>query len=231
MTAVAAINGSLVVSPRRLSELEVSKEISRITCSGHDVTSAIENSCRLALRVNGVKRLQIKYAEPIAEGGSEPIVWGASCEEAVASAVAIISAGKQIWGELRLYFDPHSSALESPLRFAKFLAQQIGLQLSRWSLNVEADELRDQIERLRKLVEKRKAIQRARAIIANTRQINDTEALLLMRKYSRESGRSLHEVSEALIFGDAQRWTGSRYAERKRPQRVFAQEVATGSSY
>ena len=220
MSAVAAVSALNSPLSRRFTELEASKEMSRVASSGNDVTTVIESVVRIALRVNGIKRIQIDYSESVSGTAQEPFVWGSMCEEgAVASAVATIGAGQQRWGELRLYFELQPSTLESPLRFAKFLAQQIGLQLSRWSLNLRSDELKEQIEQLRKIVEKRKAIQRARAIPANTRQISDAEALQVMRQYSRESGRTLHQVADAFIFGDAQKWTVGRYVQRRRSLR------------
>lgn len=226
MSAVAVTKGLIAVSSRQLSELEALREISRVASGGYDVGAVIESIARLALSVNGVKRLRIDYSEAIGDASAEPFVWGpASNEGAVVCAVASISAGGQTWGELRLYFGLQATALESPLRFAKFLGQQIGLQLNRWALNVRVDESKARIDRLRKIVEKRKALQRARAILANTRQISDAEALLAMRRHSEDSGRSLHQVAEAIIFGDAHKWTsGTRYAERKRPVRLFAAE-------
>jgi Xaa-Pro aminopeptidase len=151
-------------------------------------------------------------------------VWGSQSDDGpIGSAVAEISAGGLTWGELRLHFHLHTSALESPLRFAKFLGQQIGLQLDRWSLQLRAGELKAQIERLQNIVDKRKALHRAKAIVANTRQISDAEALQFMRQLSETSGRGLHDVAEALIFGDAHKWTrDTRYAARKRGKRELA---------
>jgi hypothetical protein len=223
MSAIAAINRQHAVPSRRLSELEVIRDISRIASSKNDITSVIESIARFALAVNGVVRVHIEYGNAL---GASPgsFVWGSRSDDGpIGSAVAELSAGGLIWGELRLHFHSHTSALESPLRFAKFLGQQIGLQLDRWSLQSRAGELKAQIERLQKIVDKRKALHRARAILANTRQISEPEALQFMRQLSESSGRSLHDVAEALIFGDAQKWTqDTRYAARKRGKREFA---------
>lgn len=231
MSAVAVLDRSILVSSRRLSEVDATTAISRAASSGTGVAAVIESIASLALKVNGIKRFQIEYGESIRGASKEILVWGSENDDgSVASAVAGISAGDRNWGELRLYFELQPSALESPLRFARFLAQQIAQQLGSWSLKLRGGELRGQIEQLRIIVEKRKAIQRARAITANTRQISDAEALQLMRQYSRESGRTLHQVAEALIFGDAQKWTSrQRYAERKRSARVLGGQ-ATGYS-
>ncbi len=220
---------SLALSTRRLSEFEASKEISRVGASRQDVSSTVESVAKLALKVPGVRRVQITYLDVPGRTTPEPQVWGYTGDAAsVAWAVAAITAGGQSWGELRLYFDLQPSAIESPLRFGRFLAQQIGLQLNRKMLDEKADSLKEQVERLRKIVEKRKAIQRARAIIANSESVNDAEALLLMRRYSRESRRTLHQVAEALIFGDAAKWTRPRYIPRKPSFRVLAGRL-TGS--
>jgi ANTAR domain len=208
-------------------------EISRLTSSERDVTAAIESVAAIALRVSGVKGMQIQYIDPADGTSAEPFVWGALPKDAVVgSAVADICAGGQSWGELRLYFELLPSTLESPLRFAKFLAQQIGLQLSRWSLTVRADALKEQIEQIRKIIERRKAIQRARALVANAKRIDDSEALRLMRQYSRESGRSLHQIAEALIFGEPGKWTGgTRAVDPRRSLRLLARKPADGSAY
>ena len=228
MSAVASVRNPAAVSLRRLCELEASREISRIGSSALDVTTVIQSIGYIALRVNGVKRIQMAYAESCGNVPAEALTWSAttwntaSDDSPVASAVASVAAGGQVWGELRLYFDLQPSALESPLRFAKFVGEQIAVQLDRWSLMTQADNLKIQTERLRKIIEKRKTLQRARAIIANSKQINDTDALKLMRRYAGETGRSLHQVAEALIFGDAQKWLqNSRYVNRKRSFNMF----------
>jgi hypothetical protein len=233
MSAVAPLTSSILVSSRRISELDATREISQIISSGRDVPSSIEAIVAVALKVSGVKRLQIQYADPADNGPAEPLVWGSPSREGVwGSAVADIGAHGQSWGELRLYFELQPSTLESPLRFAKFVAQQVALQLSRWSLTRRADTLKAGIEQLRKIIEKRKAIQRARAIIGNAQGINDSEALRVMREHSRESGRTLHEVAEAFIFGDPEKWSGgSRYSQPRRPLRLLARKQAARSTY
>lgn len=223
MSAVATSN-QLAVSPaRRLSELQASREISRVAASGLDVSSAIDAIAHLALRVNGIRKIQITYADSVDGAPSKPIVWGGACEDGLGSAVANITSSGHTWGELRLYFDLQPSALESPLRFARYVAQQIGTQLTHWHLATRADEWKAQISRLQKIVDKRKTVQRARAILANEKQIGDGEALRVMREYCETSGRSLHDVAEAIIFSDAQKWTtGSRYLPRRRQERPSA---------
>jgi hypothetical protein len=233
MSAVALLSSSIPVSSRRISELDAIREISRISSSGHDVSIAIESIAAVALKVSGVKQVQIQYSDSADGTSAEPFLWGSSAGGGVVgSAVAEICAAGQSWGELRLYFELQPSTLESPLRLAKFLAQQVGLQLSRWSLKVRAGALKQEIEQLRKIIEKRKAIQRARAIIANAKGIDDGEALRVMREYSRESGRTLHQVAEAFIFGHPRKWSGrTGSVEPKRSLRLLARKPAARGVY
>jgi ANTAR domain len=233
MSAVAPLSSSISLSSRRVAELEATMKISRITSSERDVTAAIESVAAIALRVNGVKGMQIQYTDPADGTSAEPFVWGTFPADAVVgSAVADICGGGQSWGELRLYFELQPSALENPLRFAKFLAQQVGLQLSQWSLAIRANALKAEIEQIRTIIERRKAIQRARALIANAKRIDDTEALRLMRQYSRESGRTLHQIAEAFIFGDPGEWAdGDRSVDPRRSLRLLARKPVDGSAY
>jgi ANTAR domain len=203
---MSALAQPVFIPARHLTELEATRQIGREASAAND-RRALAGIVATALTIRGVQAVRIEIKR-------EALAWGANLDgRPHGSAVAEIAASGQSWGDLRLSFELHDSSLDSPLRFAKFLAQQIAGILSRETLLHQRELLRVQIARLRDIVAKRKAIQRARAIVANSRKVTERDALILMCKLSRESKRTLHEVAEAFIFGEAKKWA-SRSAFR-----------------
>ena len=218
----------IFISARRLNELEATREISRVASSSREEEVILEAIGSLALKVSGVIGIHVVKIVETNSYFSNPALWNTPVGKFVGSTVADLTSDGQKWGELRLYFDLKSDSLESPLRFVRFLAQQIEGVLDKSRLEIQGEQFRKQIQILRSIVARRKAIHRAKALIANTRNISDQEALRTMCSLSRESGRTLHQIAEAFIFSDELKWQGG---QRYRPRQVRPIRFASSKNY
>ena len=203
MSALAHKREQFVTALGRLTETEATREISRIATGQRVSLETAESIVTVALRVSGTRALHLQRTET----AGLPVTWGVAPAPGVhGAAVAEVSARGRKWGELRLFFDLKSTEMESPLRFARFLGQQIARVLEELALMAERERLRRKVEQLKTAIARRKAIHRAKAIVASSHGIPEIEALKLMCGYSRESGRTLYQVAEAFIFGERSKW-------------------------
>jgi ANTAR domain-containing protein len=185
---------------RHLSEPEAIRTVGRLAVTAVDAYSGLEAIAEAVLRVKGMRKLHITPELPLS--AEESFEWSAS--EGLApcgSAMASLTANGQTWGRLRIFFEPRVHSVESPLRFARLLAQQSALMLNRLDLlRLRATYLAS-IERVQERVEMRKTVHRAKGILARSRAISEEEALLSLFRYARETRRPLSQVAEAVILG------------------------------
>jgi hypothetical protein len=107
-----------------------------------------------------------------------------------------------IWGELRVFFDPNFALpVESPVRLARFMGQQIALLLHRIALNWEREILLSKVERTNQMIRRRKLIYGAVKVLARQRSITERHALSEIVRYARRNRRSLLKIAESLILG------------------------------
>jgi hypothetical protein len=119
-----------------------------------------------------------------------------------ASARSPVSANGYFWGEIRIFFDPKTALpVESPVRLARFMGQQIAILLHRIALHGERKILLARVEQTRQVIRRRKLIYGASKILAQQRNISERDAISEIVRYARRNRRTLLDVSEALIFG------------------------------
>jgi hypothetical protein len=208
MSAQAATKNNLFVrAQRRMTELDATRQISRAAASATKFADGIDAFASIALLVKGIQRIELVPAEPLRRQIPKPLAFGPHVSGAApALAIADITAEGKKWGELRVFVELHPSSIENPLRFAKYVGQQIAILLGRLELVLQRESLKKKALLFKTLVAKRKAIHRARALLVHTHHISEDDALLLLRRYTRESGRTMHAVAEAIIFSDQQKW-------------------------
>jgi hypothetical protein len=164
-------------------ELEVLREIGQIAWSAQNADIALNEIEAAVLRLGGVLRFEWKLnAMP-----------GLMMEPVRANGVT--------WGGLRIHFDPALTALKISSGFTRFVAQQAALLLHRLSLLDEMQAHHRRLAVLRRRLETRKAVHRARGIVAKARGISESEALRVMKRQARVSRRSLLQLAQALIGG------------------------------
>jgi hypothetical protein len=185
---------------RSLSEREAICLAGPLISAAIDVPSGLESLAAVALRVPGLHRLQFTLLPPKRKG--QILEW--SLPETPApcgSAMAALAANGYTHGRLRIFFEPRIHSLESPLRFARFLAQQAALMLNRLELAALRESRLRRLARLRQRLETRKIVHRARGILAEVRGIPEAEALALLFRCAHRSRRPLHRLAEAIILG------------------------------
>jgi len=110
------------------SELELTRSISHLTAAKSEtVTQFLEELASKVLKLPGVKAFEIKPTTALSALADGPFLWtlGPSRIKPAGTVSAPIEEGN--WGELQIRFDLAHFAVESPVRFARFAAQQIAL--------------------------------------------------------------------------------------------------------
>jgi hypothetical protein len=191
----------LIRSQRPLSEVELLRSVSSQTWNATDEEDAFVAIATAILRAPGISGFRFEPSPhlphlPIHEtskpGGQKSWAW----------AVSPANANGQSWGHVRIFFDPNlAQKLESPVRLAKFVGQQIGILLHRLSLQREIVRQTAHLEALNRITRRRKIISRAAAVLAGEREVSEREAISLMVSYARENRQNLLTIAESLIFG------------------------------
>jgi hypothetical protein len=191
------------ISPvRPFSELEATREISRWASNAVRIDIGLDALAAAVLRVPGIHRIRIEQAPELT--GLTQLDWRLhGIADPLGRAVTDISIAGRTWGQVRLFFELHNHRVESPLRFARFIAQQIAFMLERLALAHQRDLLAAQLESLRRRLKTRKAVHRATGILTRTRGISELEAMALLRTHARQSRRSLGFIAEGVIINHA----------------------------
>jgi len=202
LSALATSDFPLASSPAT-SELAATQEISRRAAGAQGYEEAIDAIFSLALAIPGVWRLSIEAAPGLVESltfdrtaKSPPAHW--------VSVVAPVEAGLHCWGQLRIYFELSSEISGSPLRFARYAAQQIAALLDRAALVYQRDILRLQVSALTRRLETRKAVARAVGLIARRDGVSLKAALAQISSGARRQRRSLLFTAQSVIFMEAE---------------------------
>ncbi len=206
---------------RRLNELEVSREVSRVASRATLVDEALPTFSSLVLRLKGLRAIGIEDAPAIEALTTRPLAWRDGARSTPRGAVvADIAAAGRRWGTLRLQFDLEQIKIEDPLGLVRFLGQQLGILLNRFELEREHDRLLEKVTRFRIRLATRKAFERAKGVLAHKRGITQLEAARLLVKYRRSSGRPMRIVAEAVIFDAAETKRFASRPERNRYARA-----------
>jgi hypothetical protein len=188
-------------SPRHISEIELLRSISRVTWTAVQEESALAAVAAATLQVPGLTGFRF---EPLENLLHLPIYETSKPRLAVpsVSAVATVKANGQTYGKVRIFFDPQwHQALESPVRLAKFIGQQIGIFLHRLDLNREHEKHLSRLEAVERIIRRRKITHRAATVLSEQRNVSETEAIALMVQYARRNQKNLLQIAESLIFG------------------------------
>jgi hypothetical protein len=178
------------------SEAEALRAIGRSACSAENLECGFEAISAAVLHIDGMRGVHLELSGTQAmEKGAFPV------SGSTAYAVETVRANGLTWGTLRIHFDPTRTKVQTPLRFTRFVGQQIALLLDRLSLLNEIETHRRRLARLERSLATRKAVHRARGQLAQARGVSDLEALLIMKRHARRSGRTLLQLAETLILG------------------------------
>jgi hypothetical protein len=196
---------------QQISELDATRQISRTAAVAPELVDGIESVIKVALQIPGINRVELSPGKPLLPQIPELLAFGPTDRSSTSGvAFAEVKADGKLWGELRVFFELRPLTLENPLRFARYVGQQLGVMLVRAELLVQQDVLRQKADRYKTVVARRKAIHRARALLRHAHNISDDEAFLLMRRYVEQTGRTMHQIAEAIVLSDQQKWSQPR---------------------
>ena len=178
------------------SESEALLAIRRSACSEQNLESAFEAIAAAILQMDGMHGIHLHM------NGVPPLHKGTfSVSGTIASALEPVRANGKTWGSIRIHFDSAQTQVQAPVRFARFVGQQIASLLDRLSITNEVATRRRRLTHLERRLATRKAVHRARGQLAQARGVSDLEALQLLKRHARRSGRTLLEVAEAFTIG------------------------------
>jgi hypothetical protein len=184
------------------AEFTSSQAISRLVASGSQTLAHLfEELSALILALPGVQAFEIDPREPLRRLAEGPFLWsvGPARKKAAGSVSAPIASADAKWGELRIRFDLTKFEVESPVRFARFVAQQLSLVLARADAERRNHALRKQIDSLAADLDTRKFVQRAAGILGRQRGLPEARATAMLHHHAIQTGRDLRQVAEAVI--------------------------------
>jgi GAF domain-containing protein len=189
-------------SRQPLDEASALQAISCVASAARNLESGLKDLAESALRIPGLHKIQLKPS--VAFPPLEALEWYAIRKPVLCgSATACIEAGGRSWGVLCVHFEPRIETVESPLRFARFLGQQVASLLNRFALKGQRDAQLATIERLKRRLNTRIQVNRATHIVAKLRGTNEKEALIWLIQCARLSRCGLVSVADVIIYNKA----------------------------
>jgi hypothetical protein len=201
MSASPQLKVPFVYSARPLRELELMRLIGNTAWNSTSESQAFHSIALGIVRLTGF--IGFRFEPLAAVPHLPPYETVRSRRNATDSfARAEVTANGRAWGEIRLFLDSNAPlAVESPLRLARFIAQQVGLMLNRLAIQRDWAELATRLEQIRNIINRRKLIHNAAGVLAKRRDISGAEAISFMASYAKRTGRSLLDISQSLILG------------------------------
>ena len=115
--------------------------------------------------------------------------------------VPLVSSGDVI-GVVNVHHrEPHEHSPEE-IGMAVFIGEQLGVAISKASLQEENARLLEQTLEMRRELETRKLVERAKGILQQRHGLTEEEAYLKLRDQSRRLRRPMKELAEAIILSE-----------------------------
>jgi uroporphyrinogen-III synthase len=120
--------------------------------------------------------------------------FGALVEDTYEALVSVpLIAGGQVIGVINVHHrEPHTHT-PNEVALLTFVGEQMGSAIAKTRLAVQADEMRRELEA-------RKLVERAKGILQRTYNLTEEEAYLRLRNESRRSRRPMRELAQAIIL-------------------------------
>jgi uroporphyrinogen-III synthase len=115
--------------------------------------------------------------------------------------VPIVSNGETI-GVVNVHHrEPHEHT-EEEISLVKFVGEQMGNAISRAKLVEENQRLAQEAEEIKRELETRKVVERAKGILMRNHGLSEEEAYLRLRGEARRMRRTMKELAEAIILAE-----------------------------
>ena len=113
----------------------------------------------------------------------------------------LVSKGEAI-GVLNVHHrEPHDHSPEEVATLV-FIGEHLGVALSRSLLEEEKERLLEETVEMKRVLETRKLVERAKGILQRQRAMTEEEAYLHLRNQSRRMRRPMRDLAEAIILAD-----------------------------
>lgn len=182
----------------RASQLPHRAEIGSVRMKiGEGVTGWVaEHRSVVALGSNAAADQRFKRFQALAEDSYEAFL-----------SVPLVSGGSLI-GVINVHHrEPHSHTPEE-IALLSFVGEQMGGAISRWRLLEENARLTEETLELKRQLETRKLVERAKGILQQKHNLSEEEAYLRLRNESRRLRRPMRDLAEAVIMADDLSRTG-----------------------
>jgi uroporphyrinogen-III synthase len=111
-------------------------------------------------------------------------------------------AGGSLIGVINVHHrEPHNHTSDE-IALLTFMGEQMGGAISKAQLAEENARLQEETEEMRRQLETRKLVERAKGILQRTYQLSEEEAYLRMRNESRRMRRPMKDLAEAIILAE-----------------------------
>jgi len=115
--------------------------------------------------------------------------------------VPLVSAGDLV-GVINVHHRDSHEHTHDEIGTMVFIGEQLGVAIAKSFLQVENARLLEQTLEMRRELETRKLVERAKGILQRKRQLTEEEAYLRLREQSRRLRRPMKELAEAIILND-----------------------------
>lgn len=176
----------------RASQLPHAAEIGHLRLRmGEGVTGWVaEHKSVIALSANASQDARFKRFPTLVEDTYEAFL-----------SVPLVSAG-QVIGVLNVHHrEPHAHAAQE-IALLTFLGEQMGGAIARSHLAEANRKLREEADDLRKQLETRKLVERAKGILQQKFNLSEADAYLRLRNESRRQRRPMRDLAEAIILAE-----------------------------
>lgn len=149
-----------------------------------------EHKSAVALSSNAWSDERFKHISSLVEDTYEALL-----------SVPLVSGGEVI-GIVNIHHrEPHQHRADQ-IALVTFIGEQMGNALAKSMLDTNNAALEEEARALRRELDARKVIERAKGILQQREKISEEEAYLRLRQQSRRLQKSMRELAEAVILAD-----------------------------
>jgi signal transduction protein with GAF and PtsI domain len=182
-TGEFVLRGSLVPRPEELGRLRVKM--------GEGLTGWVAQSLEpVALSSNATSHPRFKIFPTIIEDTYEAFL-----------SVPLVNKGKAI-GVINIHHREEHEHSHEEIETVSFIGEQMGSAIAKSLLEDENARLAAETEEMKRQLETRKTVERAKGILQRRENLTEEEAYLRMRNESRRLRRPMRELAEAIILAE-----------------------------
>ncbi len=182
-TGEFVLRGSLVPRPEQLGHLRIKM--------GEGITGMVAESLEpVALSSNASSHPHFKIFPSLIEDTYEAFL-----------SVPLVNRGRAI-GVINIHHREEHEHSRDEIETVAFIGEQMGSAIAKSLLEEENARLAAETEEMKRQLETRKAVERAKGILQRRENLTEEEAYLRMRNESRRLRRPMRELADAIILAE-----------------------------